>query len=404
MNLDTQEFKALSVVLHAHSNYSSWARKEIIEPKNLKYESLLDDEKLLLKWFPDYISQLQYSIDINAKYFNDVAVSMSLNWGAGDSKTWFHSSYLDSDKLRGVMAQYVREWSSEGVKEREISFGRIISASEKLFPNVLNRPDIKVLVPGAGLARLVVEFVKRGFQTQGNELSYHMLLNSNFLLNNTYCANNFVLSPFIHKSSNVAKRNYQCRHIYFPDFNPGDISLINIEYPTIPVQDLMSMVAGGFADLYGPPDLPKISELYTDDPTAVNFRNENKNKFNIVATCYFLDTATNIIDYLKTIKHCLNEDGYWINFGPLLWHFENDDSTFNEKVKNNYGDYENIRTPMKGLEISKDDLIQLIKDLGFEFIEHESDIESTYGGDSKSMGNWIYKCEYWICKKIRQGK
>ena len=41
----------------------------------------------------------------------------------------------------------------------------------------------RVLVPGAGLARLVLEVAARGYGAQGNEFSYHMLLCSNFLLN-----------------------------------------------------------------------------------------------------------------------------------------------------------------------------------------------------------------------------
>lgn len=396
---DLEEYKALTSVFSAHIGYKQWARQTIVEPKKNKYATLLGDDMKLLKWYPEYLTQLEHSININASFFNKVALSMSKAWGADDSNSWFEPSLLDIEKLCGVVSQYLREWSADGANERDISFGRILGAAEKLFPNIIERQNIEVLVPGAGLGRLVVEFVRRGFRTQGNEISYHMLLNSNYLLNNTLYANSHVLCPFIHKSSNVIKRNYQNRQIYFPDFNPGDISLINIEYPTIPINDLMSMVAGGFVDLYGPPNLPKISDLYTDYPSSINFRLENKGKFHIVSTCFFIDTATDIIAYLKTIKHCLHEDGYWINFGPLLWHFENNNSSYKEKVKNEHGGYENVTTLMRGLELSRDDLLNLINDVGFEFIEHESGIHSNYGCDSQSMGSWDYKCEFWICKK-----
>lgn len=401
---DIDEYKALTTVLHAHRNYSSWAIREILNPKSLKYESLTHEEKRLLSWFPNYLAQLDHSIQLNRNYFELVADTMAQPWGAGDLGSWFESTYLDLDKVRGVMNQYVREWSSEGASEREISFGMILKAAETFYPDVISRQNVHVLVPGAGLGRLVVEFVKRGFRTEGNELSYHMLLNSNFLLSNTYCENNFVICPFIHKSSNVEKRNYQCRQVYFPDFNPGDISFINKQYPTIPVQDLMSMVAGGFTDLYGPPDLGKVSDLYTEDSMASTFRQENQGKFHIVATSYFLDTATNIIDYLSTILNCLNDDGYWINFGPLLWHFENDDNVYNVKVKNSENGFTEVATPMKGLELSKDDLLQLINDIGFEFIEHQSNIESPYGGDDKALASWNYKCGYWVCRKKLNSK
>lgn len=397
---DDEEFKVLSSVLNAHCMYGSWAIRSIVLPKRRKYLSLSDAEKSLLNWFPDYLAQLEHSIEINSNFFTQVAETMGSNWGGGKKEHWFPPSENDLDKVRGLMIQYVREWSSDGADEREKSMGRILRMAEKLFPDVIERPDVHVLVPGAGLGRLVVEFVKRGFRTQGNEISYHMLLNCNYLLSNTYCENNFVISPFIHKSSNVEKRNYQCRQIHFPDFNPGDISLLNIQYPEIDVQELMSMVAGGFVDLYGPPDRKEFSDIYTSDSIASEFRTSNKGKFKIIATSFFIDTATNIIEYLETIKYCLHDDGYWINFGPLLWHFENDSTEIDVLNLQNKSDQYAQKIPLQGLELSKEDLLDLISKVGFEFLEHESNIETSYGGDPRALGSWIYKCEFWVCKKI----
>jgi carnosine N-methyltransferase len=41
-----------------------------------------------------------------------------------------------------------------------------------------------------------------------------------------------------------------------------------------------------------------------------------------VLTCFFIDTAQNIVSYIETIATLLREGGVWINFGPLLYHFE----------------------------------------------------------------------------------
>ena len=41
----------------------------------------------------------------------------------------------------------------------------------------------RVLVPGTGLSRLLLEVVERGYAGQGNEFSYQMLLVSNYMLN-----------------------------------------------------------------------------------------------------------------------------------------------------------------------------------------------------------------------------
>ncbi len=38
-------------------------------------------------------------------------------------------------------------------------------------------------------------------------------------------------------------------------------------------------------------------------------------------TCFFLDTATNIYEYIVTIRHALiPHGGVWINLGPVQWH------------------------------------------------------------------------------------
>lgn len=55
----------------------------------------------------------------------------------------------------------------------------------------------KVLAPGSGLGRLVLEFVAAGFGCQGNEVSYFMLYGSNFILNATEYEKSFTIYPFI---------------------------------------------------------------------------------------------------------------------------------------------------------------------------------------------------------------
>lgn len=396
---EQEEFNSLTSVLASHTNYKNYAIENILNPKRLKFESLTIEDKHFIPWFEVYLDQLKHSIALNDEYFSSLAREMAPAWGVQNESEWCLPKANDLEKIKGLMPQYVREWSDLGAAEREQSMGRILKECELLFPDVNTRPSIEVLVPGAALGRLVVEFVKRGFKTEGNDISYHMLLNSNYILNNTRWENQYVICPFIHKSSNVQKRNDQIRQIYFPDFKPGDVSLLNREYPNIKMDELMSMVAGGFDDLYGPLDLGKVAKTYSCDETSVKFRAHNQNRFSIIATCFFLDTSTNVIDTLKAIKHSLKEDGYWINFGPLLWHFEEDEDTMISQIK--YGDeWKQVSVPLRGLELSRDDLLELIKNLGFEFIKHESDIETTYGGPlENSMGKWSYKAEYWVCRK-----
>ncbi|CAM9233633.1 unnamed protein product, partial [Choristocarpus tenellus] len=69
-------------------------------------------------------------------------------------------------KVTSTLHQLSRDWCKEGEEERKQCY-----------------MPISVLVPGAGLGRLPLEFVYRGYATQGNEFSYFMLFVSYFMLN-----------------------------------------------------------------------------------------------------------------------------------------------------------------------------------------------------------------------------
>jgi carnosine N-methyltransferase len=61
------------------------------------------------------------------------------------------------------------------------------------------------------------------------------------------------------------------------------------------------MCAGDFMEVYGAP--------------------EQTAQWDAVATCFFIDTAHNVVEYLEVIARCLKPGGVWVNFGPLLFHW-----------------------------------------------------------------------------------
>lgn len=40
-----------------------------------------------------------------------------------------------------------------------------------------------------------------------------------------------------------------------------------------------------------------------------------------VVTCFFIDTANNVLQYVDLIAKILRKGGIWINYGPLLYHY-----------------------------------------------------------------------------------
>ena len=68
---------------------------------------------------------------------------------------------------------------------------------------------------GAGLGRLCLELTNQGFEVQGNEFSYYMLLTSSFILNNTGRAEQWTVFPWMHSNCNQKSIADQLRGVGF---------------------------------------------------------------------------------------------------------------------------------------------------------------------------------------------
>jgi carnosine N-methyltransferase len=155
-----------------------------------------------------------------------------------------------------------------------------------------------------------------GYSAQGNEFSYFMLLASNFLLNHTAKAKQFTIHPYIHSFSNNFKEEDAFTAINIPDVSPADMIKPGTDF---------SMVAGEFVEVY----------------------RKQKGEWDSVVTCFFIDTANNIIEYVRTIYEALMSGGVWINIGPLLYH---------------YADMEGEQS----IEISWEEIKYIVENIGFE--------------------------------------
>ena len=194
-------------------------------------------------------------------------------------------------KVQSTLKQFMRDWSSEGAAERQACYDPILSELVRAFPDGNCRNDTRVLVPGAGLGRLAFEIAKLGFNSEGNEFSLFMLVASNFVLNKCKAVNGYKIYPWIHQVSNNLRIDDMTRHISIPDVDPNEL-----------IEDsLFSMTAGDFL------------EVYADVEYA--------GAFDCIVTCFFIDCAHNINDFIELIHKILKPGGRWINLGPLLYHY-----------------------------------------------------------------------------------
>lgn len=287
----------------------------------------------------------------------------------------------DVDKARSTIRQLYRDWSHEGAAERKACYDPVIQDVVKAFWHFPSKYDIKILVPGAGLGRLVFELCRRGYTVEGNEISYHQLIASNWVLNHTIKGQQFDLYPFALDFSNVISREHQLRKVKVPDVHPGSTLEDVFGHTTANAADRMSMTAADIITLYGDED--------------------HKDVFNAVVTVYFIDTAPNIIRYIETIRNCLQDGGVWINLGPLLWHFA-DRAPSEEHPSKRAGEprqKSGIEEP-GGIELTDEEVLILIENMGF-FVEKREirNDGSGYIQNPESMLHNVYRTSHWIARK-----
>ncbi|KAI1639736.1 N2227-domain-containing protein [Biscogniauxia mediterranea] len=288
------------------------------------------------------------------------------------------AKYNDLDKARSTIRQFYRDWSAAGAVERDACYGPVYSALEAEKARYPDRQPLKILVPGAGLGRLVFELCRKGYLSEGNEISYHQLLASSYILNSSKKAEQHTICPWIHSFSNHRTTANQLRRYKVPDIHP-QTALAETENP-----GSMQMCAADFLCLYG------------DE--------SHKDVYDAVASVFFLDTAPNLIRYLQVIRNCLKPGGVLINVGPLLWHWEN--HVPGHHGYDGDGDYDEnnslgIADP-GSFELSNQEVVLLVEKMGFT-IEKQDFVHAPYVQDPDSMLQTVYQASHWIARKRDDG-
>ncbi|KAF9679449.1 hypothetical protein SADUNF_Sadunf06G0016200 [Salix dunnii] len=279
-----------------------------------------------------------------------------------DPSLQFHVPLVDVDKVRCIIRNIVRDWAAEGQKERDQCYKPILKELNSLFPNRSSESPPACLVPGAGLGRLALEISCLGFVSQGNEFSYYMMICSSFILNQTETAGEWTIYPWIHSNCNSLSDSDQLRPVSIPDIHPASFkSTLTFIASSAGITEGFSMCGGDFVEVYS-------------DPSHVGV-------WDAVVTCFFIDTAHNIVEYIEIISRILKDGGVWINLGPLLYHFAD-----------MYGQDE------MSIELSLEDVKRVALNYGFR-VEKESTIETTYTANPRSMMQNRYFAAFWTMRK-----
>ncbi|KAL9259652.1 Carnosine N-methyltransferase-like protein [Drosera capensis] len=271
---------------------------------------------------------------------------------------------VDVDKVRCIIRNIVRDWAAEGQAERDQCYKPILEELEGLFPTRSKDSPPTCLVPGAGLGRLALEISRLGMQLWAKssyqstcEILFRTLTCTNSS-NSTRAAEEWTLYPWIHSNNNSLSDEDQLRPVAIPDILPYSAG----------ITEGFSMCGGDFVEVY-------------TDPSQQGF-------WDAVVTCFFIDTAHNIVEYIEIIWKILKDGGVWINLGPLLYHFADAYGQENEM----------------SIELSLEDVKNVALHYGFQ-LEKESIIDTTYTTNPRSMmqGLLIFYVEVSNPKQIMKG-
>ncbi|XP_075219457.1 carnosine N-methyltransferase isoform X2 [Lycorma delicatula] len=317
----------------------------------IQKQNLLNEYKSNFKYIKECLDKNQVVIDniVQGVPYMFENVNSDFLDGVDELASNIQFSHEEMEKVEAVLKQLFREWSKSGQEERNASFQPILDEIALHFPKDKCVPhQINVLVPGAGLGRLAFEVARLGYSCQGNEFSLYMLFASNFLLNRCSGTSVFTIHPWVHHFCNNLNIEAQSYSIDFPDVDPLELR---------GKKQSFSMTAGDFVEIYN---------------TA--------NEWDCVASCFFIDCVSNIVDVIETIYKILKPGGIWVNLGPLMYHFS-------------------LMEDSKVVNPSYQDVKSIILGLGFQFEKEKLGIKTSYCQNPESMMKSYYESVFFVCCK-----
>ena len=345
LSKDPEEFKRFFVALRTMDCYFYHNKYQI---DKLIYDFSHINKKFLEKMSYDYnirAKRLEKAMSDNQVFLTSISRRYWPNqeyFNKYNIKEIDELAYKEYSCLNYAVFMYIyRDWTEDRKKEREIHYKPIIEVVQKYV-----QPKSKILLPGAALLRLGYELAKLGYDIDANDYNFVNVILCDYLFNYSKI-NEFTFQPLIRSFSNYMTEEEVFRKFSFPD------EKINLEG-----KGKMTMFAGDFITMY----------------------NDKPNTYDCIITCFFIDTAKNVIEYIDVINKVLKTGGIWINFGPLSYHWIG---------------YQNIPT----IELPYDKLKEVILNYGFEYVLEEPNKTVTYCAVDNFMKNAYFSCLFFIVKK-----
>jgi len=280
------------------------------------------------------------------------------------------------EKTRAALHQLFREWSDEGAPEREASLGRVLEALRDAMPARPSPADggtrPRILVPGAGMGRLVLDCARAGYRTVGNEFSYQMLLLGDAMLN---AGRRWAVAPWAEASSNVVSAASQHRRVTVPDVDASEV-LASAERQGWSLD--MAMAAGDFVTAFG------------DGASA--------GTFDAAAACFFLDTAAVPSDYLVALASLIRPGGVLVAMGPLQFHWALPPACTLSSAGAARTSPEDTRWD-RSVELTWEEMRAAVEAAGFAVVREERHSAVPYCSDPASLRPSVYEAVLFVAER-----
>ena len=336
-------FKDYVSAIHCMENYWYYAQyyvekmdrdfkaigEKYLSKMNYDYKDRLKRLKDAILCNQVFLNQIIYKYKPSPSYFSNISYQEIENYAKNEFSRLNYACFM----------YIIRDWTKENKEERELNYTPIINEVQKYI-----KPGSKILVPGGGLCRLSYEIGKLGYEVDINEYGVINLILCDFIFNNSQ-KDKYSFQPLIRCFNNFLKEDDIFKKYTFPD---EDIKL---------EKGKLKMLPGDFTQI-----LNGVNDFYE-----------------CVVTCFFIDTAKNILEYIEIIERVLKKGGIWINFGPLSYHW-----TSSNEIS---------------IELPYDKLKETIINYGFEILSEDDNREINYCEIKDFLKNDYFRCVFFTAKK-----
>eukprot|EP00984_Skeletonema_dohrnii_P015540 scaffold6739_cov186-Skeletonema_dohrnii-CCMP3373.AAC.2 len=223
-----------------------------------------------------------------------------------------------------IIAHLTRDWSEEGAILRE-EFGWIKQQLWRYHYEMNQTTESvlsPILVPGAGIGRLAFDLAFAQDEECTNDCfaSYPFAVEA---MDNSIVMAAAAYHLFHYSNDSMASNQGQTKiYPFVSDSLSNEVDTQRRwDSAQIPEQSVMDQLRN--VHEWQPHQRPKLS--YTVGDFVTTYSSTSKQGcYGSLVSVFFIDTATNIYEYILTIRHLLKNGlkngGVWINLGPVQWH------------------------------------------------------------------------------------